>query len=276
MRIHWDQARLDLEKTTKTALGVPDPLPSPDASIASRKRKDLPEVVVPPVGCPPLLAFNMLPRHYHWLSWIRDYPFSDTQLPTGLFDGFETRDDLVEDGWSLDEGFEYDRVVPKIEIEKGKGWNGRNSLKLTVGAKRKDIKGLPPFLDHPAVAVRTPPIPVSVKQLVRIRVMVKMPRQTPTGAGGLIVRDSIGGEALQYRVSNATPKWQEVVLYRRVPANGELSVLLGLAGFGEAYFDDLRIEWVEDPSLPAAPVARRPQVRRQADARPAVPARTAR
>ncbi|MEO6809132.1 MAG: hypothetical protein ABI353_08455, partial [Isosphaeraceae bacterium] len=246
MRIHWDQARLDLEKTTKTALGVPDPLPSPDASIASRKRKDLPEVVVPPVGCPPLLAFNMLPSHYHWLSWIRDYPFSETQLPTGLFDEFDTTDDLIEDGWNLDEGFEYDRVVPKIEIEKGKGWNGNNSLKLTVGAKRKDIKGLPPFLDHPAVAVRTPPISVSDKQLVRIRVMVKMPRQTPTGAGGLIVRDSIGGEALQYRVSNSTPKWQEVVLYRRVPANGELTVLLGLAGFGEAYFDDLRIEWVED------------------------------
>jgi hypothetical protein len=67
----------------------------------------------------------------------------------------------------------------------------------------------------------------------------------PPGAGGLIIRDSLGGEPLQYRTTDALPEWSEVILYRRSPEEGALSVTLGLAGFGEAFFDDLRIEPIE-------------------------------
>jgi hypothetical protein len=103
-----------------------------------------------------------------------------------------------------------------------------------------------PIQDHPVAAVRSPAIPVRARDFVRVRVLVKMPRAITSGSKGLIVRDSLGGELLQFRTTEAITDWREVVLYRRVPEDGEISVLLGLAGQGIAYFDDLRIEVLGD------------------------------
>jgi hypothetical protein len=84
-------------------------------------------------------------------------------------------------------------------------------------------------------------------------VLVKMPRNQPAASGGLIVRDSIGGELLQFRTTQAIPAWREVVLFRRVPEDGELTVTLGFSGVGDAYFDDLRVELLsEGRSAPPA------------------------
>lgn len=143
----------------------------------------------------------------------------------------------------------------------------------------KGIDALAAFLDHPAAAVQSPPVPVEAAQLIRIRVKVRLPRALPAGSGGLIVRDSIGGETLEFRSTEAIKDWTEIVLLRRVPDDGELSVTLGLAGFGDAYFDDLRIDRLEktkpkkkantsqnvartpSPATPrgATPIGRRPQ-----------------
>jgi hypothetical protein len=109
----------------------------------------------------------------------------------------------------------------------------------------KGIDNLTAFLDHPAAAVQSPPIPVEAAQLVRIRVKVRMPRALPAGSGGVIIRDSLGGEALEFRQTEAINNWTEVVLLRRVATDGDLTVTLGLAGFGDAYFDDLRIDRLE-------------------------------
>ena len=75
--------------------------------------------------------------------------------------------------------------------------------------------------------------------------MVKRTRPTVEGAGGVIVRDSIGGEALQFVSNEAIPKMTRVVLYRRAPADVDLTVTLGLAGYDTVFFDDLRVERVE-------------------------------
>ncbi|HKM54095.1 MAG TPA: hypothetical protein VJY33_11860, partial [Isosphaeraceae bacterium] len=65
------------------------------------------------------------------------------------------------------------------------------------------------------------------------------------GMGGIIARDSIGGEQFQYRTADPIPAYSRVILYRKAPADGSFSVTLGLAGYGEAYFDDFRVELVE-------------------------------
>ena len=103
-------------------------------------------------------------------------------------------------------------------------------------------------------AVRSPAVRVGAKQFVRISVLVHRPIASAPGAGGVIVRDSIGGETLQFRTTDPIPELSRVVLYRRVPADGELTVTLGLAGYGDVFFDDLRIEPVVSipPSVPQA------------------------
>ena len=53
------------------------------------------------------------------------------------------------------------------------------------------------------------------------------------------------------------------MLYRKAPADGTLTVTLGLAGYGEAFFDDFRVDLVEadegppDPDLASRPANRR-------------------
>jgi hypothetical protein len=83
--------------------------------------------------------------------------------------------------------------------------------------------------------------------------------------GGIIVRDSIGGEQFQFRTSDPIPSFSRVVLYRKAPIDGKLTVTLGLAGYGEAFFDDFRVELVEagdGPALQERDVASEPSNRR--------------
>ncbi len=99
---------------------------------------------------------------------------------------------------------------------------------------------------------------------MRIRVKVRIPQNFASGGSGVVVRDSLGGETLQFATNEATRGWREVVLYRRIPEDGEITVTLGLAGLGEAYFDDLKIEVLENssddaPSSERLPLARQPR-----------------
>ena len=111
-------------------------------------------------------------------------------------------------------------------------------------------------------AVRSPAIKVEAKNLIRISVLVKRPIASTPGMGGIIVRDSIGGEQFQFRTSDPIPAFSRVVLYRKAPVDGSFTVTLGLAGYGEAFFDDFRVELVEaeegqaDPNLASRPAAR--------------------
>jgi hypothetical protein len=100
--------------------------------------------------------------------------------------------------------------------------------------------------------MRSPAIPVQAKNLIRISVLVKRPIASNVGMGGIIVRDSIGGEQLQFRSAQPIPSFSRVVLYRKAPSDGSFTVTLGLAGYGEALFDDLRVEFVEANEAPEA------------------------
>ena len=111
--------------------------------------------------------------------------------------------------------------------------------------RRTSTRTAPQFFDFPVAAVRSPAIKVEAKNLIRISVLVKRPIASTPGMGGIIVRDSIGGEQFQFRTSDAIPSFSRVVLYRKAPVDGSFTVTLGLAGYGEAFFDDFRVELVE-------------------------------
>ena len=145
-------------------------------------------------------------------------------------------------------------------------------VKMTVEPEDpKATTNLPPFLDFHAAAIRSPGVKVRAGEFFRISAHVRRMIGSSPGAGGLVIRDSIGGEALQFVSSAPIPALTKVVLYRRASADGELSVTLGLAGYGEAFFDDVSVERVESapspeaapaPAAEAASVARLPRPRR--------------
>jgi hypothetical protein len=267
MSSHWNQAW----NTFAEAAGVPKPKP-----INTPKEKKLPPakpaILLAAPSCPPLISFFTLPELYIWADWIKGRPgyrFGRNLLPSG---NFNDRESLVRSEW-VNVSYEYEGIdrdklistVPRMQVN-GKSPNpkspsvdelsrdnvpGNLVLKMKVWPEKPELLDeMPGFLDFPAAAIRSPSIRVEANNLIRISVMVRRPLPSAEGLGGIIVRDSIGGEQFQYRASGAIPTFSKVVMYRKAPANGTFNVTLGLAGFGEAYFDDLRVEVIEEGPIP--------------------------
>jgi hypothetical protein len=58
---------------------------------------------------------------------------------------------------------------------------------------------------------------------------------------GLMIVDSLGGEALAGRIQH-TPGWQQFTFYRVAPQSGPMTVTFALTGLGEAWLDDVTIQ----------------------------------
>ena len=209
------------------------------------------ERIVKPIVAAPLASFSTLPQAWVWRDWMRSGKLGRNLVTTG---DFNDREAFGEAGWAS-VGYKTDEIETDVQITPGgadvnwgkkpkDGEGTRTKLQLFANPKKgTSIDSLVPFVDHPVVAVRSPAVKVGARQVYRISVMVKMANLALPGAGGLIVRDSIGGERLQFRTRDVgAAEWYEAVYYRRVPADGELTVTLGMAGYGYASFDDLKIE----------------------------------
>ena len=234
MRDHWNQAVKHFQEVVRYNLHNEQATQSP---VGHR----LP-VLINPVSSPALMAFNTLPQHYLWSSWIRDGRFTGNGVQGGSFDD---ANELRTAGW-VNLSRELDGRIGSALSADGPAGQGR-VLRLNV-TKKPDarIDELSAFVDHPLAAVRTAPIKVSAREMLRIRVKVRMPKPQQPGAGGLVISDSLGGPALAYRQTQAVPEWSEVVLYRRVIDDGTMTVTLGLAGDGDLFVDDLRVERLTD------------------------------
>jgi hypothetical protein len=233
-----------------------------------------------PVSCPPLVSFYTLPELYIWTDWIKGMPgyrWGRNRVPSGDFDDPQV---INESGW-VDMSYKLDGLVglvstvPRAEspeepegsakkskkkpktkkmIRELEGANEGRVIKLEVKPEDpKDIDQALPILDFPVAAIRSPPIRVERNNLIRISVLVKRMFASAQGMGGVIVRDSIGGEQFQFRTSGPIAEYSRVLLFRKAPADGTFTVTLGLAGYGEAFFDDLRVEVVEADDNRAAP-----------------------
>ncbi len=247
MRVHWQDAVDAMAKATSERDAPRTPNRPPAVPPAP---KDAPLLVMP-VASPACVAFQTLPQHFLWVDWMRLGKFGPNGVPSGTFDDPEA---FKTSGW-VDQSYPMEGYSSQIRLVPGGRDGSKRMLKMRVGAKDPSgIDKLPPFIDLPVAAVRSPAVRVGAKQFVRISVLVHRPIASIPGAGGVIVRDSIGGETLQFRTTDPIPELSRVVLYRRVPADGELTVTLGLAGYGDVFFDDLKIEPVVSipPAVPQA------------------------
>jgi hypothetical protein len=225
-----------------------------------------PPVLFAPISCPPCISFYTLPEFYIWSSWMSGRPgyrYGPNRVPSGTFDVPAA---VTDAGWT-DVSYRVDGLISDIKtvsrIETNANRADKNKpgvdelmpenmksnrlIKMEVKPEHpEDLDTLmPAFLDFPVAAIRTPRIRMETNNLIRISVLVKRPLPSVPGAGGIIVRDSIGGEQFQFRTSSPLATFHRVVLFRKAPSDGTFTVTLGLAGYGEAYFDDLRVEVVE-------------------------------
>jgi hypothetical protein len=250
MRGHWERAQEALNKVT-----VFEDVPANPRDNAATKDKKGPKVAplrVPATASAASAAFNTIPQHYRLTDWLEDKSFGQNLVPSGSFDDAKALD---EAHWEP-ESYEYEGITGKAFVtgtvayqDKGRALH----LHVVPTDKKEGVDGLPAFLDFPAAAIRSPEIPVTAEYLYRISVLAKCPLGAEYGGGGVIIRDSIGGEALQFRTKDKITDWTRVVLYRRAPEDGVLTVTLGLAAYGDVYFDDFRVEVVEERPRAVAP-----------------------
>jgi len=264
MHGHWTQANAALvEAAGKMYPKRPKPAPG------ERKPPPDPPLLVPPVACPPCISFYTLPEAYIWADWIKGrqgFGFGPNRVPSGSFDD---EGEISAAGWA-NIGRQVEGITTKIstvrseDTEPKEPWmfgfdperEAENKvIKLTVAPEdptQLDTT-LPPVLDFPVAAIRSPEIRVEANNLIRISVLVKRPYRSSPGVGGVIVRDTIGGEQFQFSTTAEVARFSRVVLYRKAPANGTFSVTLGLAGYQDVYFDDFRVEVIEEGERPIGP-----------------------
>jgi hypothetical protein len=269
MRGYWDLGWAAFARAAES-INPGGPKPEDESptrvEVAPKVKLDAP-LLLQPIACPPCISFYTLPENYIWVDWIKGRPgyrFGPNRVPSG---DFEDPDALTADGW-VDVSYQMEGIIADITTisrEKANGTavgknkpnrdqlapdnaNSKRVVKLEVRPEKQELLDtiLPNFFDFPVAAIRSPPIPVEANNLIRISVLVKRPYPSSNGLGGVIVRDSIGGEQFQFRTSGPIPAFSRVVLFRKAPDDGNFTVTLGLAGYAEAYFDDLRVEVIEE------------------------------
>ena len=82
---------------------------------------------------------------------------------------------------------------------------------------------------------------VEAGQIVCIHGWVQVPVPITASTDGLLVVDSISGEALADRIGQ-TKGWRQFALYRVAPQSGPVCVTFALSGIGEAWLDDVAIQ----------------------------------
>jgi hypothetical protein len=272
MHGHWSQAFGTLQSAVRNSINPKPPDPQPGRP----KVPPPPPILLTAVSAPPCISFYTLPELYIWVDWIKSRPgyrFGPNRVPSGSFDD---PDAITEAGW-VNVSYQVDRIrstisnVPRTKPATQKRATAKDDesaaasgdetsssnrvVKLSVLPVSKDELDtiLPPVPDFPLAAIRSPSIAVETSNLVRISVLVKRSVASEPGVGGIIVRDSIGGEQFQYASREPIPDYSRVVLYRKAPASGTFTVTLGLAGYGEAFFDDFRVEVIEEAPRRADP-----------------------
>jgi hypothetical protein len=185
-------------------------------------------------------SFSTLPEHSTFLAAMAATQFVRTELVGG---DFEQLGLLEQTGWrhyrypepGIKTGAELSTQAPRM---------GRFSLRLW--AQPIDPAQPPEIVETPPVWVETPGVQVSAGEVLRIRCWVRVSGISGS-VDGLMIMDSIGGEALAERIE-ATADWKPITLYRAATQNGLFSVKFTLTGLGQAWIDEVTIERVMRPS----------------------------
>jgi hypothetical protein len=119
---------------------------------------------------------------------------------------------------------------------------GRFALRMTL--QPADPQGVP-LVATPPMWFESAPAAVGAGDFLRIRLWVRIATPITGSVDGLLVFDSLGGQALAERIGSTDGQWQEVTLYRAAPRAGAMTLTLAMTGFGTADIDDVSIERLE-------------------------------
>lgn len=187
-----------------------------------------------PVASPGAVSFATLPWHLRLIDRIASSRPGPNQLPGGDFEDLPA---MLKVGWNH---FRYPSagLQTAAELAPAAAHSGRSGLRLSAWAE--DPEHPPVVVETPPVWITSPALPVEAGQLVCIQGRVQVPAAITGSVDGLLVIDSLCGEALAQRIGQTTG-WQQFTLYRAAPQSGRMTVTFALSGLGEAWLDDVTI-----------------------------------
>ncbi len=135
---------------------------------------------------------------------------------------------------------------------------------MVASEKPSGDSGAQAPLDSPPLWVTSPALRVNAGTVLRIEGWVRVPEPITRSVDGLMVFDSLGGEALAQRfdaTGNGQPDdWRRFRFFRAVPRSGTMTFTFALTGIGEAFIDDIMVT-----ELPLSSLGRLDQTLRMRD-----------
>lgn len=204
------------------------------------------ELITVPLGMfqsksssPLLTHISLIPLHWELASRLNERQWN----PNGLAAGdFENLNHLARAGWE-NRRLDDERVSTKVELTESARVEGQYGLRMETTALNGSTN-----IDATPLWISSHKIPVRTGQLVRIHGWVNIPEVIRGNVDGLMITDSLGGDAMAERIP-ITSGWQEFTLYRSVPHEGDLQLTFALTGFGVALLDEVTVRTVDLPSF---------------------------
>lgn len=201
-----------------------------------------------PSASPGAVTFPTLPLHLALVDRAKASGSAVNLLAGGDFEDFAV---MTQAGWRH---FQHPQagVTSSAELSPTAARAGRLGLRLS--ARPADPQAPPLWLESPPVWITTPPLAVPAGQTLLIHGWVQVRQPITASVDGLLIVDSLGGEALAQRV-RGTSAWQEFGLYRVAPRSGTVTVTFALTGLGEAWIDDVTIQPLGSSPAPSQPLS---------------------
>jgi hypothetical protein len=194
------------------------------------------------VASPFVGSFGTLPEHWQLDAAVRASVEEANRLPAGDFEDLQA---TLNAGWRH-LAHPVNGIETSVEISPGGASSGRSCLRIE--ARASDPKAAQPLVETTPVWITSPPVRLQGGEVVCIRGRVRVAAPVRGSVDGLLIVDSLGGEALAERIGE-TDGWQGFVMYRAAPRDGEVTLTFALTGFGEALVDDVTIRSIRRSSM---------------------------
>jgi hypothetical protein len=189
------------------------------------------------VASPFVGSFGTLPEHWQFDAAVRSSVEETNRLPAGDFEDLQA---MMDAGWRH-LTHPVAGIDTSVELSPGGAAGGRACLRIEAHASDRDTAQA--MVETTPVWITSPPVHLRGGEVVCIRGRVRVASPVRGSVDGLMIIDSLGGEALAERFGE-TNGWQGFVMYRAAPRDCEVTLTFALSGFGEALVDDVAVRTI--------------------------------
>lgn len=199
-----------------------------------------------PLSDPLLTTFGTLGDHYRFQHELTSAPRGPNRLAEGGFESFAA---MRAAGWKYYEHAQ-PNIATSVHLLPEAAHGGRLGLRLR--AEARDAENRPAVVETAPMWITSPSVMVQQGELVQIQGWLRVAQPIVGSVDGLLIIDTLSGEALAGRVSRGA-EWRQFTVYRAAGRPGPMAITFALAGMGEVWIDDVTIQTVGRAAAATSP-----------------------